>query len=196
MAGDDAVDTESLVVPEQYGDLVVVFRGVEGYQAVAAGIVHVDNVEGEAVDQPGQHESGAVHRVGEAQEQGQVVGAGSALVGGQHHKRFGGTHPVGRYRVVVPFDFGNRRTGAPDVARRRVGQQVLAGPIEAILPGDVGGVQEGVPSELVNVRVVLSLGVGGDDTDVVTGVPNKSVNQQAPFHGVGGVGPHRVQHPD
>ena len=129
VAGYDAVDAEALVVAQQHRDFVVILRRVQGNQAVALGVVHVDDVKGEALAQAGQHQPGAVHRVGETQEQGQVVGAGAAFVGGQHHKGFGGAHRVGFHRVVVELDFGHRRAGAADVAGRGVHQQILAGAI-------------------------------------------------------------------
>ena len=68
--GHDVVDAETLVVPQQYRDFVVVFGGVEGNNAVTLGIVHVDDIESEAISDARQHQAGAVHWIGKTQEHG------------------------------------------------------------------------------------------------------------------------------
>ena len=77
-------------------------------RAVAAGVVHVDDAEAEALDHLRQHQAGAIHRVGEGEEQRQVVGAGPAFVRHQHQERFGGT-PAGE--VVIKLDLGDAGIG-------------------------------------------------------------------------------------
>ena len=135
VAGDYGVDTEALVVPQQDGQAVVVFGRVEGDDAVALGVVHVDDVEGEAFAEAGEHQAGAVHGVGKAEEHGQVVSAGAALVGGQDKEGLGGAHRVGLYRVVVKFNLSYGGAGAADVAGGGIGQQVLAGAVQARIGG-------------------------------------------------------------
>ena len=195
VARNDAVDAEALIVAQQHRNLVVVFRGVQRNDAVAFGVVHIDDVEGEPVAQAGQHQAGAIHRVGKPQEQGQVVGAGAALVGGQHHKGLRRAHRVGLHRVVVELDFGHRRPGAANVAGRGVHQQILAGPVEAVFGGDGRRVQKGVPGELMHFGVVFAARVRGGDADVVPGVTNISIQQQPAGDGGGGIGLDRLHHP-
>ena len=163
--------------------MVVVLGGVQLDEAVAAGVVHVDDVEGEPLDHVGQHKPCAIHGVGKAQEHGQVVGAGAALVGSQHHKGLGGPDPVGLYRVVVELDLGHRRTGSTDVSRRSVHQQVLTCAVETVLGSDGSGLQEGVPGKLVHVGVVGASCVGAYDCYVVPGVGYEGVNQQSTAFG-------------
>ena len=183
VAGDDGVNAEALVVPQQHRQLVVILRGVQGNQAVALGVVHIDDIKGKALAEPGQHQPAAIHRVGKTQEHGQVIGPGAALVRRQHHKGLGRAQRIGLYRVMVKLHLGHGRAGPPDVAGGGVGQQILAGPVQAVLPGNVRGFQESGPGELVNLGVVRPPGVGGGHTDVVPGMPHIAVNQQAAADG-------------
>src|SRR3546814_13317977 len=85
---------------------IAVLRRVQFEDAVAVGVVHVDDVEAEALDHLRQHQAGAVHRIGEGEVEGQDVGAGPAFVGGQDHEGFG--RPVAG-EPLVELDLGQRR---------------------------------------------------------------------------------------
>ena len=61
---------------------------------------------------------------------------------------------------MIELDLGHRRTRTPHVARWRVHQQILTRAVKPILAGDVCGLEEGVPGELVDVVIALTIGVG------------------------------------
>ncbi len=66
VAGDYGIDAKPLVVPQQNSDLVVIFGRVESYYAIAVRVIHIYDVESEALRKPGQHQPATVHRVGES----------------------------------------------------------------------------------------------------------------------------------
>ena len=194
VAGHHALDGETLVVPQQHRNLVVVLGGVQGDDAIAVGVVHVDDVEGETFTEPRQHQAGAVHGVAKAEESGQVVSAGAALVGGQHEEGFGGPDGIGLDGVVVEGNLGHGGAGATDVARWRIDQQVLAGAVEPELAGDLRSFQEGIPRELVHRVVVVAAGVRGSNANVVAGVADVGINEEPVRHCLVTRGAHGLQH--
>ena len=80
---------------------------------------------------------------------------------------------------MVELQLGDGGTGAPNVAGGSVRQEVLPGAIVAAHLGGRRPVQEGLPGQLVQLGVVRSGGVTTRDGDVVAGVGNQHVNEQA-----------------
>ena len=92
-AGVDAVNPKPLIVSEKNSDVVKVLGRVQLEDAVAGPVVHVYDIEPKTFDHWRQHEPRAVHRIGECQEQGKVVGTGAAFVGRKHHERLSRPDP-------------------------------------------------------------------------------------------------------
>ena len=188
------LDGKPFVVPQEDGDLVVVLGGIQLNHTVAANVLHVNNSELEALNQLGEHEACAVHGVCEGEEDGEVIGAGAALVGGKDTEGLGGAHLVSLDELVVELHLGDRGARAPDVAGRGVDQKVLSSTVHARFLGYPGRTDKGVPCELVDVRVVCASGVGHHYRDIVSRVGDEPINNEALASGLPYVGADRFQH--
>ncbi len=115
-----------------------------------------------------------VKGVAEDAKQGQVPGAGGGLVRHENNDRL----------APALFKFQLRHPGAHalDVAGEGVRQHVLAGPIKLQAPGQLGQLHEGVPGELMDVRVLLAPAMGHDQFHVVAAVEHLTVDQKAAVH--------------
>jgi hypothetical protein len=123
----DAIETKALVVAEQRGNVVAVRGRVELDHTVAGGVVHVDDMETESLDHLGQHQPGAIHGISKGEIERQVVGAGAAFVGGEHHEGLRGSRAR---EAVVEAELGDGRAGTANVSGRRVCEKILAGAVE------------------------------------------------------------------
>ena len=168
----DRFDDVALGIAQERGDVVEILGRVEFDDAVAVGAVHVHDHEAEAAAQVGrQDQPRRVHRVGEGEVERQVVGAGIGLVGGEEEE--------GLVRAFVELDLGDRRAHAVHVAGERVLEQVLAGAVQTLLLGHCGRRHERVPGELVHFRVAAAARMRHQDRDVVAGVRDAAVDEQA-----------------
>src|SRR3990172_7087304 len=167
----DGLDHVALRVAQERGNVVHVFRRVQLDDAVAFGVVHVHDEEAEALRHLGRKdEPGRVHHVAEGEVERQVEGAGVGLVGGEEKE--------GLVGALIELDLGDLRAHAAHVAAESVFQEVLPGAVEALELGLFGPGHEGVPGELVDLRVAHAGGGGHGDSDVAAGVADEMVNQQ------------------
>ena len=98
------------------------------------------------------HQADGVERVGEDLEQRAVPGPGRALVGHEDDNRLA--------LALDEFHLGHARAHAPDVARERIGEHVLARAIELQFARKVGAGDEHVPGQFVNLAGVHARGDG------------------------------------
>ena len=176
----DRLDGEPVGVLQQAGDVPDALGHVAADDAVAVArlVVHVDDGERESlVELRAQEQPAVVHRVAEDRVERVVVGARAALVAGEHEERLG--RPVVARRVAVELDLGDGRARAADVARRRVHEEILTGAVEARHARLVGRGQEAVPREAVDLAGAHAPRVAHDDGDVVAGVGDEAVEEQA-----------------
>ena len=80
---------------------------------------------------------------------------------------------------MIEGNLRNSGTGASNVAGWSVNEKVLAGAVQPVLAGDLGGFEEGGPGELVDCIVVIAPGVRTGDADIVAGVADVSIDEQA-----------------
>src|SRR6478736_5648692 len=99
--------------------------------------------------------------------------------------------PLTLQRMVEAY-FGHCRTGATQIAGRCVDQENLANSVETVIPGDLRRVQKGVPSETVDIGMTLAMAMAHDDSDVVTRMADKSVDEQVFLDCCRHVGPHAI----
>ena len=129
-----------------------------------------------------QQQPAVVHRIAEDRVQGIAVRAGAALVAGKQQEGLG--RPILAAGIAFELDLGHGRPGTADVPRRRVHQQVLAGAVETGRARLLGGGEEGVPGEAVDVRRAHTTRVAHDEGDVIAGVRDHAVQQQLPLDGI------------
>src|SRR5207247_3549208 len=80
-------------------------------------------------------------------------------------------------RTAAELDLVAARSGAPDIARRRVREEVLAGAIEPARARLLGGGDEAVPRPAVDLASAHAARVAHDDGDVVARVGDDPVQE-------------------
>ena len=151
---------------------------------------HVDYGKAESNLHFGKHQSGAVKRTGEHCPQWEVEGTGAAFVGREDQEWL--RRSV--YGGGIELDLRDPRTRPTNVTRWRVLEQVLTGAVEALCLCHISSRAERLPRQVVNRSVSLTVAVNHEQADIVSGVSNVEVSNEAAFPGCGEMFAGTVQH--
>src|SRR5437879_2442011 len=110
-------------------------------------------METESLDHWGQHKPAAIHGIGKGEVERQVVGAGAAFVGGEHHE---GLRRSRAREAVVEAELGDARAGTANVSGRRVCEKILAGAVETGRFRNRSGREKRFPGELMDLGAPLA----------------------------------------
>src|SRR3989344_6550260 len=124
-------------------------------------MIHINHGHDKSFCQFGRKKQASVlGRVAQNIPDSVIVRSGSALIGGEDKKRFGGAVSGKKFEL----NFRYCRSGASDISRRGIHEKILSRSIKSVCFGDFGRGLESPPRDLMNFRITSAARVAHGDS--------------------------------